>query len=119
MKTLLCATNSKFIHSSLAVHSLSASCKFFSEKYGTDVGDVSVKEFSVHDPYDSIVYGIVSACPDVVALSVYIWNVKIVGELISDLRKMIPDCQIILGGPEVSFGIPENLINDADFDHVI
>ncbi|MBE7064905.1 MAG: DUF4080 domain-containing protein [Ruminococcaceae bacterium] len=119
MKTLICAINSKFIHSSLAVHSLSASCKFFSGKYCAETGDMSVKEFSVNDPYDTIVYGIVSECPDIVALSVYIWNVKLAGELISDLRKMLPDCLIILGGPEVSFGLPGNIINDGDFDHII
>jgi len=119
MKTLLCAINSKFIHSSLAVHSLKASCEFFSDKYGVDTGDVIVKEFSINDTYDSIVYGIVSECPDVVALSVYIWNVKLVGELLSDLKKMLPDCKFAVGGPEVSYGLPENIICSDDIDFIV
>lgn len=119
MKTLLCAINSKFIHSSLAVHSLNASCEAFSGKYGVETGEISVKEFSVNDPYDSVVYGIVSESPDIVAVSVYIWNIDIVSSLVSDLRKMLPSCQIILGGPEVSYGIPENMIHPDSYDYII
>lgn len=119
MKTLLCAINSKFIHSSLAVHSLKASCRFFSEKYDAETGEISVKEFSVNDPYDSIVYGIVTETPDIISLSVYIWNIDIVSSLVSDLRKMLPLCQIILGGPEVSYGIPEKMISPDSYDYVV
>lgn len=57
--------------------------------------------------------------PDIVAISVYIWNVDAVGKLICDLKKILPQIKIILGGPEVSFNAQKWLDNFFEIDYII
>ena len=80
---------------------------------------MEVAEFSVNDSADSIVYGIVSELPDVIGFSVYIWNVKIIGMLIADIRKMLPDSIIVLGGPEVSYGVDGKIFSEKNYDYIV
>ena len=114
-KILLCALNSKFIHSCLAVHSL----KKFAVSRGYDKEKISVKEFTINDTLDFILNGIFSENPDAVAFSVYIWNVDSVSKLCRILKKVSPDIQIILGGPEVSYTEKHPLFNENDFDFIL
>ena len=72
MKTLLCAVNSKYIHSSPAVHSIKKACEHYSRMYSSETGDICVREYSVNDAYEAVLYGIVSEIPDCVCFSVYI-----------------------------------------------
>ena len=41
--------------------------------------------------------------PDVAAFSCYIWNIAYVRQITADLKKVLPDVKIWLGGPEVSY----------------
>ncbi|MCX7749698.1 MAG: B12-binding domain-containing radical SAM protein [Clostridia bacterium] len=96
MKTLLVALNSKYIHSSLAVWYLKASC-------GPLCGDVKVMEFTINDQPDAVLASIYREHPDNVAFSCYIWNFGMVTKIAQNLKKVCPEIKIILGGPEVSF----------------
>ena len=118
MKTLLCAVNSKYIHSSPAVHSIKKACEHYSRMYSSETGDICVREYSVNDAYEAVLYGIVSEIPDCVCFSVYIWNVKYISSLCLDVRKMLPGACIVIGGPEVSFGIDEKFFPNESFDYV-
>lgn len=114
-KVLLCALNSKFIHSCLAVHSL----KKFSVSQGYDKEKIKIKEFTINDNIDFILHGIFSEKPEVIAFSVYIWNVEYVSRLCRILRKISPEIKIILGGPEVSFVENHPFFDNNDFDFII
>ena len=81
MKVLLTAINSKYIHSSLAVHSIKAAYDFYCRKVGESFGDVSVCEFTINDNYSSVLYHITSKNPDAVCFSVYLWNVNFISAL--------------------------------------
>lgn len=93
---LLVAINAKYIHSNPAVFSLKA-CAGEYESY------VDVAEFTINQQTSYILSEIFKRRPDVVAFSCYIWNRNMVGEIISDMRKIMPGVEIWAGGPEVSY----------------
>ena len=89
--------NAKFIHSSLSLRYLRNAAR----QAGFD--HVWIKEFIIHQPTWKIAAEILKQAPDVLGLSVYIWNRKQCFELLEYLQKQSPDLKIVLGGPEVSF----------------
>lgn len=96
MKVLLAAINAKYIHSNLAVYSLRA----FAERYldSTEIG-----EYTINQQADEILIDIYRRNPDVLCFSCYIWNIAYVELLLRELPKIMPDTEIWLGGPEVSY----------------
>lgn len=95
-RILLAAVNAKYIHSNLAVYSLRA----YARKQGilTDLA-----EYTINQPQDEIMKDIFRYRPDVLCFSCYIWNISFVRELIYDLSKVLPETEIWVGGPEVSY----------------
>lgn len=102
MKILLAAVNAKYIHSNLAVYSLKA----MTGRYGSQI---EIGEYTINQQMDEILSDIYKRQPDVVAFSCYIWNRKLLGELIEELPKILPDVRIWAGGPEVSYDAREFL----------
>lgn len=102
MKILLAAVNAKYIHSNLAVYSLKA----MTGRYGSQI---EIGEYTINQQMDEILSDIYKRQPDVVAFSCYIWNRKLVGELIEELPKILPGVRIWAGGPEVSYDAREFL----------
>jgi anaerobic magnesium-protoporphyrin IX monomethyl ester cyclase len=96
MRTLLTTLHSKFIHNSLALPCLATYC-------GSDCGEVMIREFTVHEPRESILAMLLAEEPDVVAFSVYLWNRRETLDLVDALGVAQPGLRIVLGGPEVSF----------------
>lgn len=96
MKILLTAINSKFIHSNLAVRYL--------RNFTKDMDyESKIREFSINDREEKILEEIILEKPDVVAFSVYIWNVEMVSRLSTLIKNVDENIQILYGGPEVSF----------------
>lgn len=96
MNILLAAINAKYIHSNLAVYSLKAAAGSFREQ-------VEIAEYTINQQLDEILADIYKKKPEVLAISCYIWNREIVTGLLQELPKVLPELQIWLGGPEVSF----------------
>lgn len=119
MKTLLVAINAKYIHTNAAVYSLQKSAAAYEKRLSLSVGDIAVREFGINQSIESIYYEILAEKPDVVAFSVYIWNVEMVKKLCSDLKAAKPGLRIWLGGPEVSFGLAGKGIDEATYDAVM
>lgn len=103
MKILLCAVNAKYIHSNPAVYSLKAYC---GKKYEDTI---EIVEYTINHALDSILEGIYKKKPDVIGISCYIWNWEYVRKLIEALPEILPNLQIWLGGPEVSYRAGEIL----------
>lgn len=96
-KFLLIGINAKYIHSNPAIRSLKS-------YLDSDLQScVEIVEYTINNRSEEILADIFKHRPDAVGFSVYIWNVKIVKELINNLGKILPDTDIYLGGPEVSF----------------
>lgn len=98
MKFLLAAINAKYIHSNPAVYSLRA----FAVQQIKDV-QVEIGEYTINHQMEDILQDIYRRKPDFVGFSCYIWNIRYALELVRDLHKVLPETEIWLGGPEVSF----------------
>lgn len=97
MKFLLVAINAKYIHSNPAIYSLRA---FAGEELRQHI---ELAEYTINQPTQEILADIYRREPDVIGFSCYIWNWRQVQELLTELPKVLPDVQIWLGGPEVSY----------------
>lgn len=92
--------NAKFIHTALSLRYLRNAAR----RAGYE--NVWIEEFTIHHPVWKIAAEIQKKRPDILGLSVYIWNRRQSFELVEYLKKQNPDIQIVLGGPEVSFDTP-------------
>lgn len=101
-KILLVAVNAKYIHSNLAVYSLRAAAR----EYGDQI---EIAEYTINQQPDQVLGDIYRRQPDVVAFSCYIWNGEMIGELLQELPKVLPQAELWVGGPEVSYDAPEFL----------
>ena len=98
MKFLLAAINAKYIHSNPAVYSLKTFAKEQRPK-----ADIEIGEYTINHQMDHVLEDIFRRKPDFVGFSCYIWNISQVLEITRDLHKILPKCEIWLGGPEVSY----------------
>ena len=96
MKVLLTAINAKYIHSNLAVYSLKACAARYGEQ-------IELAEFTINQYEDDILQEIYRKKPDILAFSCYIWNMRLVLELMENIRLVLPETKIWLGGPEASY----------------
>ena len=103
MKMLLTAINAKYIHSNLAVYSLSAYAKKYAQPKRQDHNTIEIAEYTINNYTDFILEGIYKAKPDVLCFSCYIWNISYVSELAQEFHKLCPHVPIWVGGPEVSY----------------
>ena len=97
MKFLLAAFNAKYIHSNPAIYSLKA---YAGEQYKPYI---ELGEYTINHSLDQILSDIYKRKPDVIGFSCYIWNFTLVQELLGEIHKLLPDTELWLGGPEVSF----------------
>ena len=108
MQVLLTTLNAKYIHINLAVRLL--------YELNKDYKNIAFKEFTIKEDKD----GISDYCKDydVIAFSCYIWNITPTLEVIKKIKKLNPNCKIMLGGPEVSYDW-KNIITLSDVDYIV
>lgn len=98
MKNIILASlSAKFIHSSLALRYLT---RF--EENGKH-HNLHTMEFTINQRLDFIADELFRQQPDVILFSCYIWNVEMLKQLCPLLKKIMPDCILGIGGPEVSY----------------
>ena len=109
MMFLLAAINAKYIHSNPAVYSLRAFAKEHVPEANVEIG-----EYTINHQMEQILQDIFRRKPDFVGFSCYIWNISHVLDLVRDLHKVLPDCAIWLGGPEVSYDAVQMLEREPE-----
>lgn len=116
MQAFFIGTNSKYIHTALGIRYVTEYCR----KRGLAV---HMLEATVNEPVLSVLTRItemIDSCSSgdneavLVGLEVHIWNRQFVLELGELLRKVLPDCLLMLGGPEVMFQ-PAKVFDEARF----
>lgn len=95
MKVLLTTFNSAYIHPNLALRWLYVARDKRHETL--------IREYTLKDNLERVKNEIIAINPDVVGLSVYIWNIEITKELIHALEDSGHHYRYIVGGPEVSY----------------
>ena len=93
----LITLNAKFIHSSLSLRSLRNAAR------NAGYASTWIREFTINQPIWKVAAEIQNHNPDILGISIYIWNRQKSLELIEILQKQKPDLKIVVGGPEVSF----------------
>lgn len=112
LTALFVAVNAKYVHTNIAVRYLANACK--ERGFLCDFC-----EFTINEPRGRIVERLYMWETDIYGFSCYIWNIGHVLELCRDLKVLKPDCKIILGGPEVSFGAEELLCENSFIDYIV
>lgn len=96
MRILLTTLNSKYVHSNLALKYLYMAARDWCD-------GLRVREFTINNSRDYIFNELVRGNYDAVCFSCYIWNIRQTADLASDLKKALPGCRVLFGGPEVSY----------------
>ena len=109
MKFLLAAINAKYIHSNPGVYSLRA---FAQTKIPG--ADIEIGEYTINHQMDLILQDIYRRKPDFIGFSCYIWNISYIMEIVRDVKKVLPEAEIWLGGPEVSYDAKKVLTRELD-----
>ena len=109
MKFLLAAINAKYIHSNPGVYSLRAFAR-------TKIpgADIEIGEYTINHQMDLILQDIYRRKPDFIGFSCYIWNISYIMEIVRDIKKVLPEAEIWLGGPEVSYDAKKVLTREPD-----
>lgn len=111
MKTILTTLNAKYIHTNIAIRYLKA--------YAEPEYPVEITEYTIKDPVMNIVTDLISKKPKIIGFSCYIWNIEETIKVVKILKKIDPEIQIIVGGPEVSYDVLHWMENVNEFDYIV
>ncbi len=104
---LLTAINAKYIHSNLAVYSLKANAHEYAS-------DVEICEYTINHREEEILSSLYEKKPKCVGFSCYLWNVEYTFNLAKNLKKILPEVLLVVGGPEVSYR-PEKILEETPY----
>ncbi len=104
---LVVGVNSSYVHTSPAVYLLAELC------------EAEWLEFNINQHMGDVLARLYVARPKTAVFSCYIWNITYILRLVADLKKLLPDTIIVLGGPEVSFNAREIMEHHAFVDTVV
>ena len=111
-KIILTTLNARYTHTSLALYYLKSVLdeqNIFSE----------ICEYNINQPRLDIIEDILDKEPDIIAFSIYIWNVEQIKPIIKDLKRLRQDITIIVGGPEVSYQSDKWLAEFPQLDYIV
>ena len=86
--------------------------KAYAEKKWTSensIPEIEIAEYTINNLQGQILADIYQRHPDCIMFSCYIWNWNYVQALCKELPKVLPEADLWLGGPEVSFECEEIL----------
>ena len=69
----------------------------------TENVEIAIAEYTINQSIDEILGDLYERKPDVIGFSCYIWNWQMTKELMVEVKKLLPQTDIFLGGPEVSY----------------
>lgn len=95
---LLATLNAKYIHASFGLRYLYANLGDLQDR-------AAILEFEIGQRTFPIVEQLLSQHPRIIGFGVYIWNAAQTLAVLKCLKKLAPNIQVVLGGPEVSFEI--------------
>lgn len=111
-KILLTAINSQYVHLNVAVRYL----KKYVEKNSSV--KIDIYETNINNQLINIIKDIFEKQPNIVIFSTYIWNKEYVFDLTKELKKILPNVKIALGGPEVSYEWNKTMEENKEIDYI-
>lgn len=112
-KVVLAAINSQYVHLNLAVRYL--------KKYAEVNSNINIEiyETNINNQILNIIKDIFELNPDKIIFSTYIWNKEYVFEIIKEIKKVLPNVKVVLGGPEVSFAWENIMEENKEIDNIL
>jgi len=95
---VLATINARYIHSSFGL-------RYIKANMGELEAKTAIEEFTLESRPEDIAERLLSLNPQVLTVSIYIWNTVQSLQLIALIRELRPDLPIIIGGPEVSYEV--------------
>ena len=111
MKILLFALNGSYSHTNLAIRCLRSPLLRAGH-------EVCLVEKNLKDRRDEVLQTLYDVRADVYGFSCYIWNITEMLAFAEDLKTLLPQSRIVLGGPEVSFDA-ERFSGMKFVDHIV
>ena len=112
MNIVLLSLNSRYIHLSPAPYYLAAA--LLDTPHSVEILDRNVNERE-----EDVLEAILLRSPDVLGVSVYIWNLTYLRSLLPKIKEALPHTRIILGGPEVSYCTEQTLLDLPAVDAIL
>lgn len=106
-KIKIVGLNARYTHSCLALFYVRNEL----EKYCADSA-CEILQFTINDNYYESLLRLTADAPHYVFFSASIWNSALVEKLILDINICLPDCRVVIGGPQAGV-IGERLGTDA------
>lgn len=106
---VLSTLNAKYIHAAFGLRCLFANLGELQPR-------ARIVEFEIKQRPIEVAERLLALEPRIVGMGVYIWNVSLIAEVVSILKRVRPELTVILGGPEVSFPAgPRRITELADY----
>jgi len=97
-KIVLATLNARYIHTSFGL-------RYIKANMGNFEANTDILEFTLEPKAEDIAEQILSLNPNILVMSVYIWNTVQTEAVIGVIKSIQPDLPLIVGGPEVSYEI--------------
>ena len=96
-KIKIVGINARFTHSCLALFYVRNELNKNSPDFGREL-----LQFTINDNYYEMLLRLSKGCPKYIFLSAAIWNSSLIEKLTIDLRICLPECRVVIGGPQAS-----------------
>src|SRR5262245_60082380 len=106
---VLTTLNARYAHAAFGLRYLHANLGVLCDR-------AEIVEFDISQRSVDILETLLARDPRIIGLGIYIWNVKESTQLVGELKRVRPDIQVILGGPEVSYETDsQEIVRLADY----
>ena len=80
--------------------------------------DVTICDLNINDTQEDLLARVMATEPDILGLSLYIWNRECATRLIRRVKALRPETIVIVGGPEATFSVDETF-RDMPIDYLL
>jgi radical SAM superfamily enzyme YgiQ (UPF0313 family) len=106
---VLTTLNARYAHAAFGLRYLHANLGELRDR-------AEIVEFDIGQRSVDVLETLLARAPRIIGLGIYIWNVEESTRLVGELKRVRPDIQVILGGPEVSYETEnQKIVHLADY----
>ena len=113
LRLTLTALSSQYIHMPLAPFCLKKAV----DESGLDI-TTTICDLNINDTQEDLLHRIMATDPDVLGVSLYIWNRECAMRLIRRIKALKPEILVIVGGPEATFSVAVTF-REAPIDYLL
>ena len=113
LRLTLTGLASQYIHMPLAPFCLKKAV----DESGLDI-QTTICDLNINDTQEDLLHRVMATQPDVLGLSLYIWNRECAARLIRRVKALKPEIIVIVGGPEATFSV-DDTFHEMPIDYLL